>query len=134
MNITRENVPMMYPNDGAKLQSYMEIVVGALQEQYNNEVPEYLIFQLDLMRDLLKIYFKANAELSKHDLFMTSDTGRVYMNPAQKVVSETHTKILNLCKELGITIFSKKKIKVLDKKIDGDTGESVKELMENLLN
>lgn len=131
--ICASNIDLLYPNDNEYVKSYMEIIIKALEEQYSGNIPDYLIISLDMMRDLWKIYMKANNQLATGDLFITStDTNRTYMNPAVKLMNDTHAKIMQMCKELGITIFSKKKIKMIDKKIGGDDTESDEEFLERL--
>ena len=134
MEISKKNVKLMYPNDSDRIVSYMEIIVGALEEIYNNKIPSHLIIQLDLLRDLWKIYFKASAELAKGDLFSHGGNGRTYINPALQIEQNTYNQIIKACENLGVTVFSNKKVKIIDKKIGEESGQSAKELLDNLLN
>lgn len=122
--ICKENVSLMYPNEtNMRVLNYMEIIVESLEEQYSNNIPSKLIIQLDLLHDLWKQYFKCTNELAKNDLFTTAkDTGRTYMNPAIQLQQQLYQKIMDSCKNLGITIFEEKKVKLIDKKLKGQGG------------
>ena len=124
--ITKNNVSLMYPNEtNQRILNYMEIIVEALEEQYNHDVPSKLIIQLDLLHDLWKQYFKCTNELAKNDLFTTSnDSKRTYMNPAIQLQQQLYQKIMDSCKNLGITLFEEKKAKLIDKKLKVNAGKS----------
>ena len=134
--ITKNNVSLMYPNEtNQRIINYMEIIVEALEEQYNNDVPSKLIIQLDLLHDLWKQYFKCTNELAKNDLFTTSnDSKRTYMNPAIQLQQQLYQKIMDSCKNLGITLFEEKKVKLINKKIGNDKEESAQKLLDQLIN
>jgi phage terminase small subunit len=116
----------MYPNEtNQRIINYMEIIVEALEEQYNGDVPSKLIIQLDLLHDLWKQYFKCTNELAKNDLFTTAkDTNRTYMNPAIQLQQQLYQKIMDSCKNLGITLFEEKKVKLINKKLKVNAGKS----------
>lgn len=124
--ITKNNVSLMYPNEtNQRIINYMEIIVEALEEQYNGDVPSKLIIQLDLLHDLWKQYFKCTNELAKNDLFTTAkDTNRTYMNPAIQLQQQLYQKIMDSCKNLGITLFEEKKVKLINKKLKVNAGKS----------
>lgn len=124
--ITKNNVSLMYPNEtNQRIINYMEIIVEALEEQYNGDVPSKLIIQLDLLHDLWKQYFKCTNELAKNDLFVTAaDTKRTYMNPAIQLQQQLYQKIMDSCKNLGITLFEEKKVKLINKKLKVNAGKS----------
>lgn len=132
MQITSKNVKMMYPNDSEQLQCYMEIIIEDLESQYD-EIPKYLIFTLDMMADLLRVYFKAIRELNGARLVTTSDNGvRSYVNPAVNIMEQTHRQIIALAKEMGLTMFSKKKMKLLNKKVGEDDELTAEEYLSQL--
>lgn len=133
LKISAKNIDKLYPNDNPRVVAYMEIIIKALEEIYHNDVPDYLIIQLDTLRDLWKIYFKAQAELAQNDLFSKGGSGRTYINPAMQVSQNTYKQIIQACKDLGITLFEDKRIKMMDKKIGESSGESAEKLMQKLL-
>ena len=135
--ICKDNVRLMYPTENnERIISYMEIIVDALEKQYApNDVPMYLIIQLDLIHDLWKQYFKVTNELATKDLFTKAvDSGRTYVNPAIQLHQQLYQKIMDGCKNLGVTLFDNKKIKLLDKKIGTTADEDAAELLDKLIN
>lgn len=134
MKITANNVNLMYPTEtNQRVLDYMEIVIEALEEKYNGEVPKRLILQLDLLRDLWKNYFKVNAELAKSDIFLKGEHNRVYQNPALQTSQQLYQKIMDALKALGITLFEEKREKLIDQKLGKSDEESAEKLLENLL-
>lgn len=131
--ISSKTVKDLFPNDNPMIVEYMRIIISALEKIYNNNVPEELIIQLTLLRDLWKIYFKASAELAKGDLFSHGGNGRTYINPALQIEQNTYNQIIKACENLGVTVFSNKKVKIIDKKIGEESGQSANDLIKELL-
>ena len=135
MKITSKNIEKLYPTEtNDRILTYMQIVVEALESQYDGDIPQRLILQLDLLRDLWKNYFKVNQELAKSSIFLKGDGGRVYQNPALQTSQQLYQKIMDALKSLGVTVLEEKKMKLIDKKIGNDNEESAEKLLENLLN
>lgn len=132
--ICKENVSLLWPTEtNTRILNYMEIIIEALEEKYNNDVPKRMILQLDLLRDLWKNYFKVSNELSKNDIYLKGEKGRIYQNPALQTQQQLYQKIMDSLKSLGITLFEEKKEKILNKKIGEDKEVSAQKLLENLI-
>lgn len=134
--ICKENVELIWPEEtNERVLSYLELVIEALEEKYNGDVPRRLLLQLDLLHDLWKQYIKCSKELIRHDLFITAkDTGRTYMNPAVQLQQQLYQKIMDSLKSLGITLLEEKKEKLIDKKIGNDQSSvDAAQMMEQLL-
>ena len=59
--ISKENVSKLWPNEtNQRILNYMEVIIEALEEKYNQNIPNRYILQLDLLRDLWKNYFKVS--------------------------------------------------------------------------
>lgn len=133
--ICKENVSLLWPTEtNTRILNYMEIIIEALEEKYNNEVPKRMILQLDLLRDLWKNYFKVSNELAKNDIYLKGEKGRIYQNPALQTQQQLYQRIMDSLKSLGITLFEEKKEKILNKKIGEDKEVSAQKLLENLIN
>jgi phage terminase small subunit len=136
MEIKKENVALMYPDDSEYVKSYMEIIIEDLENQYNGNIPKIMIFSLDLMADLLRVYQKAKREFRGQSVIVTgerSQNGRPYQNPLVQIIQETNKQIINLAEKMGITVFSKQKLKLMKQKTKTDPEEGAKELLEKLL-
>lgn len=133
--LNSKSVELLYPNDNATIQTYMRLTIQALEQQFNGNIPDHYIIQLDLLRDMWRTYLKTQQELATQPIFKTAkDTGRTYMNPGVQLQQQTYTKLMDMYKSLGITLFESKKSKIMDKKIDDVTeDESAQELSEKLL-
>lgn len=132
--ISKENVSKLWPNEtNQRILNYMEVIIEALEEKYNKNIPNRYILQLDLLRDLWKNYFKVSNELVKNDIYLKGESGRIYQNPALDTQQRLYAKIMDCLKTLGITVFEEKREKILDKKLGEDKGASAQELLENLI-
>ena len=132
--ICKENVSLLWPTEtNTRILNYMEIIIEALEEKYNNEVPKRMILQLDLLRDLWKNYFKVSNELAKNDIYLKGEKGRIYQNPALQTQQQLYQRIMDSLKSLGVTLFEEKKFKLIDKKIGTDSDADAAEMMEALL-
>lgn len=135
--ICKENVRLMYPNEtNERIINYLELVVEGLEEKYNKNVPNRLIIQLDLLRDLWKNYFKVSNELAKSDIYLKGEKGRIYQNPALQTQQQLYDKIMSSLKAMGLTIYEEKRDKIMEQRITNDNKEeeSAQELLEKLIN
>lgn len=136
-NICKENVRLMYPNEtNERIINYLELVVEGLEEKYDKKVPNRLIIQLDLLRDLWKNYFKVSNELAKSDIYLKGEKGRIYQNPALQTQQQLYDKIMSSLKAMGLTIYEEKRDKIMEQRITNDNKEeeSAQELLEKLIN
>ena len=135
IKISKENVSKLWPTEtNQRILNYMEVIIEALEEKYNHNIPNRYILQLDLLRDLWKNYFKVSNELVKNDIYLKGENGRIYQNPALDTQQRLYAKIMDCLKTLGITVFEEKREKILDKKLGEDKGAIAQELLENLIN
>ena len=106
-----------------------------LEKQYNNDIPQVMIFSLDMMADLLRLYFKAQREFQGAQIIITaqnSPNGRTYMNPLVGIIQETNKQIIALAEKLGVTMFSRQKMKLVKDKVS-KTGNNKEKSAEQLL-
>jgi phage terminase small subunit len=129
--ITAENVDIMWPSASEAVKCYMRLIVRDLESQYNNNIPDYMIVQLDLLYDLITLYKKAQMEQAGQPLVL-GEGQRKWQNPAQMMIRETSKQMINLMKEMGLTMFSKQKMKILKQKTK-DNSENSEELLKALL-
>lgn len=133
--LNSKSVELLYPNDNATIQTYMRLTIQALEQQFNGNIPDHYIIQLDLLRDMWRTYLKTQQELATQPIFKTAkDTGRTYMNPGVQLQQQTYTKLMDMYKSLGITLFESKKSKIMDKKIDTNMQEeNASSILNNLI-
>lgn len=136
--IKANNVDLMYPAETEKVKCYMRIIIKDLEDQYNGDIPAVLIFSLDMMVDLLRVYFKAQKEMLGQKVVVGGDgsgAGIVRINPLVHIIQDTNKQIIALAEKLGLTMFSKEKIKIIKQRAD-DTSDNKtkaqKELFDKL--
>lgn len=135
MKITSDNVELMWPAASEPVLCYMRLIVKDLEDQYDHDIPDYMIIQLDLLYDLITLYKKAQKEQAGKPLVL-GDGARQWQSPQQLIIRETSKQMLSLMKEMGLTIFSKERVKLVKDKVNktGNTkDEKAKELMNKLL-
>ena len=135
MKITSDNVELMWPAASESVLCYMRLIVKDLEDQYDHDIPDYMIIQLDLLYDLITLYKKAQKEQAGKPLVL-GDGSRQWQSPQQLIIRETSKQMLSLMKEMGLTIFSKERVKLVKDKVNktGNTkDEKAKELMNKLL-
>ena len=78
--ITSDNVDLMWPAATEAVKCYMRLIVKDLEEQYDHNIPDYMIIQLDLLYDLITLYKKAQKEQAGKPLVL-GDGSRQWQSP-----------------------------------------------------
>lgn len=133
--ITPEAVDLMWPTDNEDVKCYMRMIIQDLSEQYKGEIPQYLMFSLDLLADQIRVYKKAQREFVGKPVVMGSGD-RKYQNPLVGIIRESQKQIMNLCKEMNLTAFTKKRDKIMSQKLEKgeDQEATAQELLDQLIN
>lgn len=130
--ICKENINKLWPTEtNQRILNYMEVIIEALEEKYHQNIPNRYILQLDLLRDLWKNYIKVSNELTKNDIYLKGDKGRIYQNPALETQQRLYAKIMDCLKTLGVTVFEEKREKIMDKKLKAHSGKSSESIVDN---
>lgn len=121
--ITIETIKQNFKDLDPRVISMLEYVVGDLQQQYK-VIPDFFMITLELLSTQLSLYFMAKDKQLESD-FDSSKRSAEYM-----MIQNTHDKIFNIMKELGMTSISKKKLD----KLSALTSEStIDDLYESLV-
>ena len=132
VKICKENVNELWPTEtNQRILNYMEVIIEALEEKYHQNIPNRYILQLDLLRDLWKNYIKVSNELTKNDIYLKGEKGRIYQNPALDTQQRLYAKIMDCLKTLGVTVFEEKREKIMDKKLKAHSGKSAESTADN---
>lgn len=132
VKICKENINELWPTEtNQRILNYMEVIIEALEEKYHQNIPNRYILQLDLLRDLWKNYIKVSNELTKNDIYLKGDKGRIYQNPALETQQRLYAKIMDCLKTLGVTVFEEKREKIMDKKLKAHSGKSSESTVDN---
>ena len=130
--ICKENISKLWPTEtNQRILNYMEVIIEALEEKYHQNIPNRYILQLDLLRDLWKNYIKVSNELTKNDVYLKGEKGRIYQNPALETQQRLYAKIMDCLKSLGVTVFEEKREKIMDKKLKAHSGKSAESTVDN---
>ena len=130
--ICKENISKLWPTEtNQRIINYMEVIIEALEEKYHQNIPNRYILQLDLLRDLWKNYIKVSNELTKNDIYLKGEKGRIYQNPALETQQRLYAKIMDCLKTLGVTVFEEKREKIMDKKLKAHSGKSSESTVDN---
>ena len=130
--ICKENISKLWPTEtNQRILNYMEVIIEALEEKYHQNIPNRYILQLDLLRDLWKNYIKVSNELTKNDIYLKGEKGRIYQNPALETQQRLYAKIMDCLKTLGVTVFEEKREKIMDKKLKAHSGKSAESTVDN---
>lgn len=135
MKITSDNVELMWPAASESVLCYMRLIVKDLEDQYDHDIPDYMIIQLDLLYDLITLYKKAQKEQAGKPLVL-GDGARQWQSPQQLIIRETSKQMISLMREMGLTIFSKERVKLVKDKVSktgNNKDEKAKELINTLL-
>lgn len=121
--ITTETIKQNFKDLDPRVISMLEYVVGDLQQQYK-VIPDFFMITLELLSTQLSLYFMAKDKQLESG-FDSSKRSAEYM-----MIQNTHDKISNIMKELGMTSISKKKLD----KLSALTSEStIDDLYESLV-
>lgn len=131
LKITSDNVELMWPAASESVLCYMRLIVKDLEEQYDHDIPDYMIIQLDLLYDLITLYKKAQKEQAGKPLVL-GDGARQWQSPQQLIIRETSKQMLSLMKEMGLTIFSKERVKLVKDKVSKTKSEKQNEAADVL--
>lgn len=132
VKICKENINELWPTEtNQRILNYMEVIIEALEEKYHQNIPNRYILQLDLLRDLWKNYIKVSNELTKNDIYLKGEKGRIYQNPALDTQQRLYAKIMDCLKTLGVTVFEEKREKIMDKKLKAHSGKSSESTADN---
>lgn len=132
VKICKENINELWPTEtNQRILNYMEVIIEALEEKYHQNIPNRYILQLDLLRDLWKNYIKVSNELTKNDIYLKGEKGRIYQNPALETQQRLYAKIMDCLKTLGVTVFEEKREKIMDKKLKAHSGKSAESTADN---
>ena len=132
VKICKENINELWPTEtNQRILNYMEVIIEALEEKYHQNIPNRYILQLDLLRDLWKNYIKVSNELTKNDIYLKGEKGRIYQNPALDTQQRLYAKIMDCLKSLGVTVFEEKREKIMDKKLKAHSGKSAESTVDN---
>lgn len=122
--IQKEDIKTMYSDSDPRVIEFLENIIIGL----NGSLPDYMKTNLDLLNTQLRIYFKALDRVYKEDLVMTTQKGPK-PNPILDILQRTHSRILELMKEAGITRASKTRI---ERMMRSDNTEDTDKLIEML--
>lgn len=91
--------------------SFIEAIIDTFeQEKKLNSLDNLSIY---LLASNLDIYFQCEEEIRKTGLTIITDRGNASLSPYASQMKVAYTAILNLLKELGLTLGSRSKIKAI---------------------